>query len=137
MCSILSFHFNKNDPEFRSTERVVQAADPYIGHWYITTPIYDNDNNFIGYKATDDYVQEISKGQYLVRYINTYFINGKGTISWQYASINDQPNPYYPLGVVAKARIKTATGDYVNANGCVKLTPKADGRREVVISYIL
>jgi hypothetical protein len=49
--------------------------------------------------------------------------------------VNDQPNPYYPLGVTAKARITSATGDYVNANGCVKLTPKADGRRDVVICY--
>jgi len=42
--------------------------------------------------------------------------------------VNDQPNPYYPLGVTAKARISSA-------NGCVKLTPKADGRRDVVICY--
>ncbi len=134
MCSKLSFYFNKNDPEFKSTEIVAQAS-PYIGHWFITTPIYDSKNKVIGYKATDDYIQEVGTNQYLVRYLNTYFINGKGTISWQYATVNDQPNPFYPLGVTAKARITSATGDYVNASGCVKLTPKADGQRDVVISY--
>jgi hypothetical protein len=67
--------------------------------------------------------------------VNTYYINGKGSISWQYAVVNDQPNPYYPLGVTTKAHITSATGDYVNANGCVKLTPKADGGR-VYIYFI-
>lgn len=61
---------------------------PYIGHWFITTTIYDNNAKVIGYKAT-----------------------------------------------TAKARITSATGYYVNANGCVKLTPKADGHRDVVICY--
>jgi len=103
--------------------------------WFITTPIYDSNSNIIGYKATDDYIQEVGTNKYLVRYFNTYFINGKGNISWQYAAVNDQPNPYYPLGVTAKGRITSATGYYVNVNGCVKLTPKADGRRDVVICY--
>ena len=85
--------------------------------------------------VSDDYIQEVETGKYLVRYLNTYFINGKWTISWQYAAVNDQPNPYYPLGTTAKARITSATGDYVNANGCVKLIPKSDGRRDVIICY--
>jgi hypothetical protein len=67
--------------------------------------------------------------------VNTYYINGKGSISWQVANINDQPNGYYTLGVTEKARITSGTGDYVNANGCVKLTPKADGGR--VYSYFI
>ncbi len=132
MCSKLSFYFN--DLEFKTTEIVIQTA-PYIGHWFITTPIYDNNDNVIGYKATDDYIQEVETGKYLVRYLITYFINEKGTISCQYAALNDKPNPYVSFGVTAKARITSATGDYVNSNGCVKLTQKADGRSDVVISY--
>lgn len=134
MCSRLSFHFNKNDPNFKSSEIVVQK-EPYIGHWFITTPIYDDNNVEIGYKTTDDYIQQVENNKYLVRYNNTYYINGKGTISWQYASVNVLPNPYYPLGTIAKARITSATGSYVKVNGCVSLTPQEDGRRDVVISY--
>ena len=135
MCSKFAFYFNKNDPEFKSTEIVVKNS-PYIGHWFITTPIYDSNNNkVIGHKATDDYIQEVDTNKFLVRYLNTYFINGKGTISRQYATVNDKPNPYYPLGIVAKSRITSSTGEYVNINGCVNLTPKEDGRRDVVIFY--
>lgn len=134
MCSKLSFYFNKNDPNFKTSEFVPQK-DPYIGHWFITTPIYDINNKQIGYKATDDYIQQVGENQYLVRYNNTYFIDGKGTISWQYAITNPLPNPYYPLGSVAKGRITSATGSFVNINGCVSLTPQADGRRDVVICY--
>lgn len=134
MCSKLFFYFNKNDPNFKTTELVAQAT-PYIGHWFITTPIYDSNNVQIGYKATDDYIQQVETGKYLVRYNNTYYIDGKGTISWEYATTNTSPNPYYPLGTVAKARITSATGSFVNIKGCVSLTPQADGRRDVVISY--
>lgn len=70
-----------------------------------------------------------------MRYNNTYFLDGKGSISWEYANVSDLPNPYYPLGIVAKARITSATGSYANIKGCVSLTPQADGRRDVVISY--
>jgi hypothetical protein len=132
MCSKLSFYFN--DSEFKITEIVIKEA-PYIGHWFVTCPIYNGNNKLIGYKAADDYIQEVETGKYLVRYLITYFINGKGTISCEYATPNDQPNPYLSFGVTAKARITSATGDYVNSNGCVKLTQKADGRSDIVISY--
>lgn len=134
MCSKLSFYFNKNDPNFKSTELVAQK-EPYIGHWFITSPIYNEKNVQIGYKATDDYVQQVGPNKYLVRYSNTYYIDGKGTISWEYASTSEAPNPYYSLGVVAKARITSGTGKYVSAKGYVSLTPQADGKRDVVITY--
>jgi len=134
MCSKLAFYYNRNDPNFTSKEVIIQAT-PYIGNWFFTFPLYDNDNKKIGYKTGNTYVQEDSDGKYLVRHINTYFINGKGSISWQSAYINDKPNPYYPLGVTTKARIISGTGDYVNANGCLSIIPKIDGHRDVVISY--
>ena len=132
--SLLSFYFNKNDPNFKSDEIVVEES-PYIGHWFISCPIYDDDNNRIGYKATDDYIQQVDVDKYLVRYNNTYFIDGKGTISWEYASVNNSPNPYYPLGTVAKARITSGTGCFFSAKGFVSLTPRADGRRDVIVCY--
>jgi hypothetical protein len=134
MCSKISFYFNKNDPNFKSTELVAQQS-PYIGHWFITCPIYNSSNVQIGYKATDDYVQEVGPNKYLVRYYNTYYFNDKGTISWQYSSVNSQPNPYYPMGITAKGRITSGTENYVKANGMVSLKPKVDGMRNVKIKY--
>jgi len=80
-------------------------------------------------------VQENSDSKYLVRHFFTYFINGKGSISWQYCDINEQPIPYFQTGIIVKGRIISGTGDYVNANGYVIIIPKVDGRREVSISY--
>jgi hypothetical protein len=80
-------------------------------------------------------VQEDNDGKYLVRNYSTFFINDKGSISWQYANLNEQPIPYYPLGVTVKARITSGTGAYVSSNGCINIIPKTDGGREVSISY--
>ena len=70
-----------------------------------------------------------------MRHFTTYYIDGKGSISWQYANLNDQPNAYYLLGVTVKARITSGTGAYVSSNGCINIIPKVDGGCEVSISY--
>jgi hypothetical protein len=132
-CSKLSFYFNKNDPNFKTTE-IVPQNQPYIGHWFITAPIYDSNNKQIGYKATDDYIQQVSENKYLVRYFNTYFIDNMGSISWEYSAINSQPNPYYPNGTI-KAKITSGTGKFVSVNGYVNLTSSADGKRDILITY--
>jgi len=134
MCSKLAFYYNRNDPNFTSKEVIIQAT-PYIGNWFFTFPLYDNDNKKIGNESSDAYVQEDSDGKYLVRDYSTFFINDKGSISWQSAYINEQPKPYFRPGIKVKARIISGTGDYVNANGCVNIIPKIDGHRDVVISY--
>jgi hypothetical protein len=134
MCSKLSFYFNVNSPTFISKEDIIQA-NPYIGNWLYTAPLYDNSNIKIGASSVNCYVQEDSDGKYLVRHFFTFFINGKGSISWQYTAINENPDPYFQTGFTAKARITSGTGDYVNSNGCLKLTPKSDGQSDVVISY--
>lgn len=76
MCSKISFYFNRNDPNFKSEEIVVDDK-PYIGHWFITSPIYDSNNIKIGYKATDDYVQQVEDNKYLVQkvFIKTFSNN--------------------------------------------------------------
>jgi len=134
MCSKLVFYYDRNDPNFISKEEIIQTT-PYIGQYLFTFSLYDNNNNKIGNQSSDCYVQEDSDGKYLVRNYSTFFINDKGSISWQSAHINDQPKPYFRPGIKVKARITSGTGDYVNANGCVNIIPKIDGRREVAISY--
>ena len=134
MCSKLAFYFNRIDPNYEIKEVIIQA-NPYIGNWLNTTPLYDDNNIKIGYSSSNSYVQEDSDGKYLVRHFITCFINGKGSISWQYSTVNDKPNPYYPLGVTVKARITSGTGDYVRSNGYINIIPTVDGNRKVVISY--
>jgi hypothetical protein len=50
---------------------------PYIWRLFIITPIYDNNKKIIGYKATNDYIQEVGTNQYLVRYLKTYLSTEK------------------------------------------------------------
>lgn len=133
MCNELKFHFNKNDASFQSTPVVIQES-PYIGHWFISCPIYNCHNNQIGYKVSDDIIQQVGN-TYLVRLNNTYFIKGKGSISWQYSFMSSQPNPYYPIGTIAKSTIISGTGEYMGKKGTVKLTPLSNGRRNVEITF--
>jgi hypothetical protein len=134
MCSKLVYNFNRNDKSYIIKEDIIQA-DPYIGNWLNTTAIYDENNNKIGYSSSNSYVQEESDGKYLVRHFLTFFITGKGSISWQYSSVNDRPIPYYQPGINVKARITSGTGDYVRSNGFINIIPKEDGSRKIVISY--
>ena len=130
----ISFYFNKNDPEFKTFPITAQQS-PYIGHWFITAPLYNSSGVKIGYKASDDYIQQISDNQYLIRLNNIYYIDGQGTITWNYAFINNNPNPYYPDGTVAKSNIVSTTGNYLGTSGIVSLTPQKDGRRDVTINF--
>jgi CTP-dependent riboflavin kinase len=90
----------------------------------------------IGHKVSDDYVQQVSNNEYVVRIYNTYTFNNKGSISWEYVFKNNKPTIYYPVGVVAIGRIVSGTGEFVNIKGYVKLLPTANGLRYVKIKYI-
>jgi hypothetical protein len=52
-----------------------------IQHAFVSTPIYNRKGKKIGYKVSDDYIQQLNKDEYLVRIHNTYNITNKGSIS--------------------------------------------------------
>lgn len=128
----LSFRFNINDPAFKTNTIVVNNSQTdYIAHVFVETPIYDSvSGQVIGYKASDDYVQQVSgTSNYLIRLNNTYLFLSGESLSWTYSFINNAPTVYYPVGVTAKTTC-TGTGAYQHG-GTVSLTPLQDGSRNV------
>ena len=132
----ICFSFNSNDPTFVTNKIIVNnTPNNFIGHYFITCPIYDKNNVVIGTKVADDYVQQTGPNEYYVRINSTYYFNDKSTISWQYCFVNNIPETYYPIGVLAESNVICTTGKYLNKKGNVKLMPYADGTRKVKICF--
>ena len=137
MSGYLNFSFNVKDPKFKS-ELVVVNDSPtnYIAHSFISTPIYDNFDVEVGYKVSDDYIQQVDVDKYMVRISSTYYFTGTGgTISWQYSFINTTPSYFYPIGILASSNITSTTGIYFGKTGVVSLMPLIDGTRNVTIGF--
>ena len=107
----------------------------YISHAFITTNIYDNFGIKIGYKVSDDYIQQLDENKYSVRINSTYYIDNKGTINWEYSFINDKPSYYYPIGELAASNIVSTTGIYFAKTGVVTLMPNEDGKRNITVAF--
>jgi hypothetical protein len=133
----LNFYFTTKDPEFTTVTTVVPSSlpDNYISHVFVKAPLYDFTDTLIGYKATDDYVQQVAPNKYIVRLNNTYYLEGKGSISWQYVFENNTNTVFYPVNKVACSNIIAATGDYYGKTGFVSLFPKPDGSRVINITF--
>lgn len=135
MSQYLSFHFNLNDPEAFSKTNVVNN-DPYVSHSFIKVPIYDEFNTKIGYKVSDDYIQQLSENEYSVRIFSTYhFLDNNSSISWQYSFINNKPNYFYPLNTINASNITATTGIYFGKTGAVALEAYENGLRKVTIAF--
>lgn len=136
MSQYLNFKFNINDPAAKTDVIVVNPSETdYIVHAFLSIPIYDEFDVKIGYKVSDDYIQQLAENMYSVRINSTYhFFNG-GSISWQYCFINNKPNYFYPLNVANASNIIATTGKYFGKTGAVSLKAFEDGRREVTIGF--
>jgi hypothetical protein len=132
----LNFYFTTKDPEFSTNTTIVPTTDNnYISHVFVKAPIYDFSNTKIGYKVTDDYVQQVASNKYIVRLNNTYYIEGSGSISWQYVFENDKPAVFYPVNKIVASNIISTTGEYYGKTGKVSLFPKEDGTRLVNVTF--
>jgi hypothetical protein len=136
----LKFFFDINDPEFFSKKVVINdSTSNYISHVFIKCPIYKKDDcgnkKKIGYKVSDDYVQQVGINKYLVRISNTYYLENSGTISWQYSFLNTIPEVFYPVNKIAASNITSTTGVYFGKKGYVRLLPTQDGLRKVKINF--
>lgn len=133
----LNFYFTIKDPEFTTTTTVVSSkSDEYISHVFVKTPIYDFTNTQIGYKVSDDYVQQVASNKYIVTLNNTYYLEGKGTVSWQHTFENDKNTVFYPVDQLAASNIIATTGEFYGNTGFVSLFPKSDGTRIVNITFV-
>jgi len=136
----VKFFFDKNDPEFISNTVVLDdTPGNYISHVFIKCPIYKKyscgDSKQIGYKVSDNYVQQVDTDKYLIRINSTYYFNNGGTVSWQYSFLNDVPEVYYPLNEMVTSNIISTTGCYLGKKGYVNLIPTEDGLRKVKIVF--
>ena len=133
------FFFSTKDKNFTTRTSVVDSSSTnYISDAFVKCPIYNSAKKLIGYKVSDDYVQQVDKNKYIVRLNNTYLFYDKqnqvtGTLSWQYVFENNKPEIYYPVDVSASSTIVSGTGIYKGKNGTVTLLPKKNGRRDVTI----
>jgi hypothetical protein len=136
MSSYLKFYFDKNDPEFFTKTAIINdSSDNFVSHVFITSPIYDTFGIKIGYKVSDDIIQQIGENKYSVKISSTYYIEGNGTITWNYAFVNSRPDPYYPSNVNNASNIVSTTGSYFGKSGAVSLIALENGRRNVVIGF--
>jgi len=138
MSQYLNFYLSIKDPEFKSSSVEIPNDVPnnYISRIFISTPIYDSEfKQKIGYKVSNDYIQQVSENEYIVTIYSTYYIYGQGTISWQYSFLNDKPSYYYPVGILAVSNITSTTGTYYGKTGVVSLTAYEDGKRDVTVGF--
>lgn len=134
----LNFYFTTQDPNFVAQPMVVDTTPgKYISHVFVRAPLYSFDNNPvpIGYKVTDDYVQQVAENKYIIRLNNTYYLEGRGSISWQYVFENDIPAVYYPVNQLTASNIISTTGEFFGKSGTVSLFPKEDGSRLVNVTF--
>jgi hypothetical protein len=132
----LKLNFNIGDKK-ASTQTIVAVPSygDYVSHVFIKIPIYNSKKEQIGWKVADDYVQHLDDNLYSIIINSTYHIFDKGSISWKYSFLKNEPTVYYPLNKVIKSAIISGTGDYADINGSVKLLATADGNRKVEIDY--
>jgi hypothetical protein len=138
MSQYLNLYFSTKYPDFKTFFIEVPNSIPnnYTAYAFFSTPIYNSEfNKKIGYKVSDDYIQQVSENEYSVTINNTYHIDGHGTISWQYAFINNKPTYYYPIGVSAISNIVSTTGSYYGKTDVVSLMQNEDGTRNVTIGF--
>ena len=131
----LNFYFTTQDPKFITNTVILSTSDNYISHVFVKTPIYDFTDKKIGYKISDDYVRQVEIDKFIVELNNTYYIEGKGTITWQYFFENDKPTVFYPVNQLAVSNIISSTGEYFGESGTVSLFPKPDGSRIVNVTF--
>jgi len=136
MSNYLKFYFNIKDPEAKKYTTVVNdSLTNYVSHSFISLPIYDIYNVKIGYKVSDDYIQQLNNNQYSVRINSTYHFFNNSSISWQYSFINNAPNYYYPLNIINASNIISTTGEYFGKTGVVSLIANENGTRDVTIGF--
>jgi len=139
----LRFFFSVKDKQFTTKNVIVDSSsDNYISHAFVRCPIYNScSQKQIGYKVSDDYIQQVGPKKYVVRLNNTYTFYGKnkeviGTISWQYVFENSKPEIYYPINILASSTIISGTGIFKGKEGYVSLLPKQNGERDVTIKFL-
>lgn len=132
----IKFYWDSNDSEFVLTSDNVSNIKPnnLISNVYIRSPIYNKCNQKVGYIVSNSVIQQLSVNQFSVRINQTFYLEGEGTITWDYSFINSKFNVLYLLDDIPESTIVSGTGKFVGAKGLIKIIPKPDGKRLVTVN---
>jgi len=133
--SSLHLYFMEKDQRYTVNNVVIDdTAGNYISSTFLTTPVYDLTKKEIGYNATNRHIDQ-NGDKYVIRINSTYYIYGRGSISWQYVFEHDSSDIFYPEGGVIDSNIISTLGDYYGKNGTISLFIEADGLITVNITF--
>jgi len=142
--SSLHLYFMEKDERYTVNNVVIDdTVGNYISSTYLTTPVYDLTKKEIGYNVTNRHIDQ-NGDKYVICINSTYYIYGKGSISWQYVFEHDSSGIFYPEGGIfypeggifypeggifypMSGVIDSTLGDYYGKNGTISLFSKEDG----------
>ncbi len=128
------FSYNYENPNNKEIIELSNVSKHFIGIGFFDTEILNENKEPIGHVVYNYFIQEVKENKFAVRYQATFFVEEKGTISWEFSIIQDSPNCFYSLENLVNARITTSTGIYGNSTGKVYLY--ADKVGSVLITII-
>ncbi len=128
------FSYNYENPNNKEIIELSNVSKHFIGIGFFDTEILNENKEPIGYVVYNYFIQEIKENKFAVMYKATFFVEEKGTISWEFSIIQDSPNCFYSLENLVNARITTCTGIYGDSTGKVYLY--ADKVGSVLITII-
>ncbi len=128
------FSYNYENPNNKEIIELSNDSKHFIGIGFFDTEILNENKEPIGYVVYNYFIQEIKENKFAVRYQATFFVEEKGTISWEFSIIQECPNCFYSLENLVNARITTCTGIYEDNKGKVYLY--ADKVGSVLITII-
>jgi hypothetical protein len=89
----------------------------------------------VGYSVATDVVQQYSEDKFVIIANFIFVLDNLGTINFQYILTRPDNIPLLPIGVTSETRIVNGSGKFVNSTGLVKINPKPDGTRLVLIEF--
>ena len=129
------FTYNYENANFKKVFELNNVSNHYVGIGFFDAEIYDENNNVLGNVVYNYFIQEIKEYKFALRYDATFFIEGKGTISWKYDIIQKEPICFYSLEELIKARIVSSTGIYEDISGKVFLFADKVGNVFITIMF--
>ncbi len=106
-----------------------------IQNVYLKSPLFNKCGVQVGYNVSNSLIQQVSTDNFVVRSNITYTLDGLGTINWQYNFTRPVRTTVFPDGILVEGKIISGTGKFLGATGKVKINPKADGTRYVVVKF--
>ena len=117
------------------TKDVSNVPGNLIQDIYAKFPLYNECGVQVGYSVATDVVQQYSEDKFVIIANFIFVLDNLGTINFQYILTRPDNIPLLPIGVTSETRIVNGSGKFVNSTGLVKINPKPDGTRLVLIEF--